>query len=94
MPTVKDYQTVIQSMELLAMKMEVITQELFEANIDFICQLAESELKEELNGNLSSYGARFQGLIEGLEEEMKLLKREKINYQFRKKLMAERVPLW
>ena len=95
MSTVKDYQTVIQSMDILAMKMEAITQEFFEANIDFISKLAESDLKDELckNGNLSSYGTRFQGLLTELEEETKLLKREKINYQFRKKLMTERVPL-
>ncbi|MBL6445707.1 hypothetical protein JMN32_05265 [Fulvivirga sp. 29W222] len=93
MSTVKDYQTVIHSMDMLAMKMEVITQELFEANIEFISKLAESDLKEELNGNLSTYGARFQGLLADMEAETKLLKREKINYQFKRKLMTERMPL-
>ena len=55
----EDYRKLINSIDMLAMKMEAIIRELFEANVDFICKLAECELKEELNGSLSSYGARF-----------------------------------
>ncbi|MBL6448421.1 hypothetical protein JMN32_19060 [Fulvivirga sp. 29W222] len=93
MPTVKDYQAVIKSMDMLTMKMEAITQELFEANIEFISQLAASKLKEELSGSLATYSTRLQGLLAEMEEETKLLKREKVNYQFREKLMTERIPL-
>ncbi|MBL6445347.1 hypothetical protein JMN32_03450 [Fulvivirga sp. 29W222] len=85
--TVKDYQTVIRCMDILTMKMEAITQKLFEANVDFICKLKEPELKEELNDSLSTYGTRFQGVLEALEEETKLLKREKAYYQFRNNLI-------
>lgn len=95
MHTVKDYQIVIQSIELLTMKMDAINQEFFEANVDFISKLSGSEIKEELfaKSNLSSYDTKFKGLLKELEEDTRRLKREKINYQFKTNLMTESVPL-
>ncbi|MBL6445357.1 hypothetical protein JMN32_03500 [Fulvivirga sp. 29W222] len=80
-------------MDILTMKMEAIMQKFFEANVDFICKLTEPKLKEELNGSLSTNGTRFQGVLEALEEETKLLKREKSYYQFCKNLMIETMPI-
>lgn len=84
------YQRIIDSMEELTMKMDAIAQEYFEANVDFISKLGDTKLRDELaqEGRLSYYDKRFKGLLEELERENKLLKREKVNLQFRKSLLT------
>ena len=70
--------------------MDAIAQEYFEANVDFISKLGDTRLSNELSeeGRLSYYDRRFKDLLEELENENKLLKREKINLQFRKSLLT------
>lgn len=84
------YQKIIDSMEELTSKMDAIAQEYFEANVDFISKLGDARLSEDLSedARLSYYDRRFKDLLEELENENRLLKREKINLQFRKSLLT------
>ena len=86
-----DYQHIIENVDLLSMKMEVITQELFDANIDFMAQLKNAGTRHALlsNPHLSGFGTRVQLILDGLEEQTKLLKQEKANYPFKKNLIKE-----
>ncbi|UII34884.1 hypothetical protein LVD17_13815 [Fulvivirga ulvae] len=84
------YQKIIDSMEELTSKMDAIAQEYFEANVDFISKLGDARLRDGLSedARLSYYDRRFKDLLEELENENRLLKREKINLQFRKSLLT------
>ncbi|MBL6446431.1 hypothetical protein JMN32_08935 [Fulvivirga sp. 29W222] len=84
------YQKIIDSMEELTSKMDSIAQEYFEANVDFISKLGDARLRNELSedGRLSYYDRRFKDLLEDLENENRLLKREKVNLQFRRSLLT------
>lgn len=94
--SIEDYQLLIQSMDVLTLKMEIIAQEFFEANIDFISQVTEADLKKELcaEGLLSFYGDKFNNILNDIENGTKLLKQQKINYQFRKNLIEDDDPLF
>jgi len=89
------YREIIKNIEALTTKMEAISNEYFEAHIEFISGLSQvdAEGDQSIESKLACYKERFSVVLDKLETQTKSLKRDKIDLQFRNRLLNESVPL-